>query len=183
MSSALPKRLISVFFLICSLFNLFVFNLPGERSIRINRISTQIWSIEIFLLSYQIISSNYYEQNKKLVFVKTRDDTFVFVFLLFASFMHAGVPSPASIYKSLDHVFIARILSPSGAAQLGIKEIQYLHGRDLVAFSGWLDEDYARSSHSSSKSGPLSYTSIRTTDLKSRVQPEMQHRVNVTKTI
>lgn len=52
--------------------------------------------------------------------------------------------SPASIYKTVDHVFIARALSPS-TAQFGIRKIQYLRERDLAAFRGLaLEENYAR---------------------------------------
>lgn len=96
--------------------------------------------------------------------------------------MHAGVPSPASVYKSFDHVFIARVLS-SSTAQLGIKEIQYLRRRDLVAFCRLARRGLHEILVFVVEKRPLSYTSIRTTDLKSLVQLEMQHRVSVTKTI
>lgn len=127
------------------------------------------------------ICFGYYELNKKKsAFVKARNNTFVFVFLPLASLMHADVPSSASVYKSFDHVFIVRVLSPSGAARYQGNSI-FVWERSPRRFAVWLDE--VRSPpFVPLKSGALRMHLTPYDGFDGR-GPEMQHRVNAMKTI
>jgi len=55
------------------------------------------------------------------------------IFVTRIAFTRAQLLSPATVYKTLDHVFIARALSQR-TARHSIKKIQYLCERDLAAF-------------------------------------------------
>lgn len=91
-------------------------------------------------LSSTTICFGYYELNKKKsAHVKARDNTFVFVFLHLSHHLCMQIYPPQHQFTSRSIMFSSFALYRR-AAQSGIKEIQYLCGRDLAAFcslAGW----------------------------------------------
>lgn len=86
--------------------------------------------------------------------------------------MHASLLSPASVYKTFDHVFIAHVLSPSGAVnrRYQVNSIFVRERFHDVLQTGWMR--IARNPRVRRSKAAPSHASICTMDSPLRMQPE-----------